>query len=438
MSSATTLVESQTIELAPLPRRVEQNASLPTLTVNEPNERTVHQKRLGHIHFGLLCLGMFMGGWNSGGTGPLLPKIQKVYGVDFATVSLLFLSNSIGFFIGGLSNMKLTDKLGFGRISLIGASSQTVGFSILASAPPFPFLCVGFLFVGWGIAIVNMQANMHVTAMQGGGSLIGFLHASFGIGALIVPLSTTRFAQMTHWSYHYLIAVGIAILDCGLIYTVFGSKRSDELLTQTGMAPFESTSTNRTNKFKRLVKLKTMHLIALWAFVYVGVEVSIGGWISTFLIDLRGASPSAGYVSTGFWGGLTLGRVAFVWVNKRLGEMRVLLAYTVIAIGLQITVWRLPSLLENAIAVSFVGLFLGPMYPIAIRSAGRLLPRSVFSGALGWVAALGQTGGALLPFVTGILATKYGISVLEPVIVSLMCAMFGLWALVPTEATHQD
>lgn len=47
-------------------------------------------------------------------------SLSGAYQVDFAIVSLLFLSNAIGFFLGGVTNMKIADKIGFGRTSLLG------------------------------------------------------------------------------------------------------------------------------------------------------------------------------------------------------------------------------------------------------------------------------------------------------------------------------
>lgn len=42
-----------------------------------------------------------------------------------------------------------------------------------------------------------------------------------------------------------------------------------------------------------------------------------GGWIVTFVLDKRGAGSGAGYVSSGFFGGLTIGRIALIWVNRK-------------------------------------------------------------------------------------------------------------------------
>jgi fucose permease len=79
-----------------------------------------------------------------------------------------------------------------------------------------------------------------------------------------------------------------------------------------------------------------------------------------------------------------------------------------------VTVWVVPSLLENAIAVSFIGLLLGPMYPILLNHSKNILPKWLFTGCVGWIAGVGQTGSAILPFITGLLASKFGITSLQP------------------------
>lgn len=70
----------------------------------------------------------------------------------------------------------------------------------------------------------------------------------------------------------------------------------------------------------------------------------------TYIINVRGGGSSSGYVSSGFFGGLTLGRVGLLWVNQKVsfarpplyviltwynkvGERRAIFLYTVIAIG---------------------------------------------------------------------------------------------------------
>lgn len=82
--------------------------------------------------------------------------------------------------------------------------------------------------------------------------------------------------------------------------------------------------------------------------------------------------------------------------------------------SLEVTIWVVPSLLGDAIAVSFIGLFLGPVYPIIMNRTALLVPPSLISSAVGWIAALGMTGSALLPFITGAMSSKLGLVSLQP------------------------
>jgi fucose permease len=84
-------------------------------------------------------------------------------------------------------------------------------------------------------------------------------------------------------------------------------------------------------------------------------------------------------------------------------------------------IWFVPSLIGNAVAVSLVGMALGPFYPIVMSQTGRIIPRKVLSGSIGWIAGFGQSGSAVLPFITGALANKYGIIALQPLWVFLSC-----------------
>ena len=62
-------------------------------------------------------------------------------------------------------------------------------------------------------------------------------------------------------------------------------------------------------------------LSALFLLGYVGIEVGLGGWIVTFMIRVRNAERFAsGMTATGFWLGLTLGRVVLGFVTGRIGE----------------------------------------------------------------------------------------------------------------------
>ena len=82
---------------------------------------------------------------------------------------------------------------------------------------------------------------------------------------------------------------------------------------------------------------RTTILASIFILFYVGSEVSMGGWIVTFLIDNRGGGTSAGYVATGFWLGLTVGRAILNPLNRLVGEKRIVYVYLLLALALEVS-----------------------------------------------------------------------------------------------------
>ena len=398
--------------------------------VEPPTKAQINKAR---VQFLTLCWTLFLAGWNDGSTGPLLPRIREVYHVGFTIVSLLFVLACVGFVGGALINVPLGDKLGFGKMIVLGSLFQLVAHCLQAASVPFPLFIISFTINGIGIAVQDAQANGFVASLKDNAEAkMGVLHAAYGAGAFAAPLISTQFAQLRHWSFHYLISVGIAISNTLLLMAVFRFKNQDDCLREIGQ-PVEhnSGSDSGHSTFRQILSHKHVHFLAFFILVYVGVEVTIGGWIVTYIQEQRGGGPSAGYVSAGFFGGLMFGRVALLWVNQKIGEHRAIFLYAILAIGLELVVWLVPNLVGDAVAVSFVGMLLGPMYPITMNHTGRVLPRWILTGSIGWIAGFGQAGSAVFPFMTGALSSKFGIKSLQPLVVAMMAFMTIVWALVP-------
>ncbi|CCL99205.1 uncharacterized protein FIBRA_01220 [Fibroporia radiculosa] len=424
-------ISGEDLELAPplsyVPSMIKEDAS--SAGVLSPAQRAKH-RLIGWIQFAALCYFFFLEGWNDGSTGPLLPRIQRNYGIGFAIVSLLFVTNCIGFLTGAMMNVYLNHRFGFGKVLVIGSVFQLAAYVLIAPGGPFPIMCVAFSFSGFGIALQNAQANGFVGSLKEHAQIkFGVMYASYGLGALVAPLVATYFSTARHWSFHYLISACIALSNMIILSAVFRFKTQSDAMAEAGQATEEPVTSG--NLYRQIMRLKEVHYLATFSLIYVGVEVSIGGWIVTFIEQERGGGASAGYISSGFFGGMMLGRIILMWPNRKIGERWVIVLYALIVVGLEVTVWVVPSLLENAIAVSFIGLLMGPMYPILMRHSTSILPNWLLTGSIGYIAGVGQAGSAVLPFITGVLSSKFGIASLQPFIVSMMSTMIVLWALVP-------
>jgi hypothetical protein len=85
------------------------------------------------------------------------------------------------------------------------------------------------------------------------------------------------------------------------------------------------TSDTKDNRMKealiRLPYARVTWVCAIFLLGYVGIEVALGGWIVKFMLEVRnGEEFASGMTATGFWMGITVGRIVLGFVTPRLGE----------------------------------------------------------------------------------------------------------------------
>ncbi|KAJ7190096.1 MFS general substrate transporter [Mycena pura] len=382
---------------------------------NSNPEPSRQQIILGRVHTAAM---IFAGNGryrNDGALGPLIPRIQEVYNLGYLVVSLLFVFQSLGSVIGAFVTMTLTPKLGFGKLLIIGPLFQIVGYSLQSAALPYPVFVFASVLNGIGVSILDAQANGYVASFaRSPEARMGYTQAGYGAGIFASPLVSTQFAQLSHWSFHYLVSLSLTLLDLLVLAIIFRGKTQNECLGQLGQVPI-SDGTSKQSHTRQAFSLKALHLMALYLFVLIGVGVANSGWTVTYMVNVRGGGSSSGYIAAGYAGGVVLGRIALVRVNKLVGENRIVYIYTLIAIGLQLIVWLVPSLIGGAISIAFTGLMSGPIYPLALNRSARLFPAHLLTACMSWMAAIGTVGGALVPFIAGAISSRVGIKSLQPV-----------------------
>jgi fucose permease len=97
------------------------------------------------------------------------------------------------------------------------------------------------------------------------------------------------------------------------------------------------------------------------------------------------------------------------------------------ALILELLIWFVPSIPGDSIAVAFSGLLLGPIYPCAVHIFQRLIPRKMQISSLSLIGSVGSSGGAVAPFMTGMLAQHVGTFVLHPICIGLFVSMGLTW-----------
>jgi fucose permease len=240
----------------------------------------------------------------------------------------------------------------------------------------------------------------------------GLLWSRYYLLTLSITLCNFAFAGWAFWHYE-------AELDISSSMELAASRQGTNVLNQVNQ-PSQLVS------MVKAFKSKTVILGSLFIFAYQGAEVSISGWVISFLIATRHGNPSAvGYVTAGFWGGITLGRFLLTHPAHKIGEKLFVYGMVIGAAVFELLVWQVPNVIGDAVAVAIVGLLLGPVYPCATVIFSRAIGRKEQVSSLGVISAFGSSGGAVAPFTTGILAQVAGTFVLHPIAIGLFAAMLA-------------
>jgi fucose permease len=163
---------------------------------------------------------------------------------------------------------------------------------------------------------------------------------------------------------------------------------------------------------------------------YVGTENAISGWVVSFLLRARHATPAEATLPlTGFWSGMAIGRFVLGAVAERIGVLWATVIYLTCAIGLELLFASIRVSVASIIFMTLLGFSMGPLFPSGIVLLNRLLPKDLHVGAVSFVASVGQIGAAIFPFGIGALVDMTGIGLFQYAIVALTTVTLVLWVL---------
>ncbi|KAJ5370835.1 uncharacterized protein N7496_006927 [Penicillium cataractarum] len=383
------------------------------------------------------CLINFGNGMNDSAPGALIPYIEKHYGIGYAVVSLIFVTNALGFISAAPVTHAIENKLGRSKSYVLAMSLLVTSYVIIICQPPFPVVVACFFFLGFGMALSLALGNVYCANLPNSITALSCFHGSYGLGGTVSPLfATAMVSSGIRWSLFYTISLAFSLVNLGYSWWAFLEYENDtpaELLQPTASRPAgDSEPLTRKQLLKTAIRNRTTLLGALFIFAYQGAEVSTSGWVVSFLISYRHGDPSrVGYVSAGFWAGITAGRFLLVYPAAKLGHKIAVVIMVAGAVAFQLMTWLIPNVIGEAVSVAILGLLLGPVYPSATAVFTQLLPRKMHISSLSFISALGSSGGAVSPFFTGILAQNVGTMVLHPICIGLYGVMATSWLLLP-------
>ncbi len=338
--------------------------------------------------------------------GPTLPALAENVGVGFATISLLFMARSFGYFVGSLLGGTLYDLLNGHHLLIFFMILSMVALAFVPTTGTIFLLA--FLFVLIGMAQGGLDVGSNTLLVRARGANVGtYLNAMFffaGIGSFLIPIYLGN-ASLA-WGYR-----GISLALIPIALWVF--------LTPAPEIPQQADEKSAGGKLSQPLLYIAFVLLA---FIFIGSEVSYGGWLFTYFASSGLGSEETAYtLNSIFWMAIMLGRLISIPVVARFKLERIIFVYL---LGAVLSAAILYFLRAHAFAVWVgsigMGLSMSALFPSTYTLVQQ---RMKLSGKLtGMVWAMGSLGAMTLPWLIGQRIEQVGPA-------SLMQTMLIVWAL---------
>jgi FHS family glucose/mannose:H+ symporter-like MFS transporter len=347
--------------------------------------------------------------------GPLLPLLAFRWGLSDASAGALFTAQFSGQLTATTLSTFLTGRLGERRTLALGFLLAAFGVGAVGVAPGW-LRWPAVLVYGLGLGCVLPVTNIVAAALAPGraASALSLVNVSWGIGAMAWPLVVGTLAGAHHSAPTTLLALASVASGIAWMATPMVIRRSATVERSDDSAP-------RYSNAKGLVVSYGVLLL-----LYVGAETAIGGWVAAFARRMAAGQGGWAYATTAFWTAQTAGRLLVPLVLRRTSEASLLVTSLIASVLAVLVLSTATSSVGGVVAASaMAGLGVAAIFPLLWAGVTSQVAPG-FPGAVGPLFAAGGVGGALLPWLVGLVSTRYGLGtgLLVPLIALLV--MLGI------------
>ncbi|MCB0076213.1 MAG: MFS transporter [Anaerolineales bacterium] len=352
--------------------------------------------------------------------GVAWPTLRQSFGVPLDALGQLMAVMISGYLLSSFTSGLLIARIGLGW--LLAASCALTGGALLGYTvvPTWGLLLTLAVAAGLGAGAIDAGLNGYV-AERFSDRTMQWLHASFGVGITLGPLiMTASLRQWETWRGGYIV-VGIAQLLLALafatrlsVWQVDTSQRGEKIAPDA--APWRGT-----------LRQPRVWLSAFLFFLYTGAELGLGLWLYTLLTDARAVAPTvAGLVTGSYWAMFTVGRIIAGVAATRIANQRLVNGGLLLATVGALLLVRPGPPIAAVVAVALVGLAIAPIYPALVSGTAQRVGAAFTTNSIGIQVAAAGLGGALLPGLLGLLATRSTLNAIPVALALLFVIMLAL------------
>ena len=330
--------------------------------------------------------------------GVAWPTMRVTFDRSLSNLGFILFASGSGYFLSGIVAGRALERLGVGRLLAISTTLVATGLFGYALTPSFWPLLVAAVLIGVGSGAVDTGLNFYA-AEHFSVTVMNWLHAFFGIGAMVGPLIMAGvFAAGGTWRVGYLIVASL-IAAMAVVFFLTVERWNDG-------AHHEATGEAARVSVRHVLGLPAVWLQILIFFVMCGIEASAGSWTATVVAGRFGASESEAGIWAGvFWGAMAVGRIFGVPLSRGLNPARLVQICTwgVLAGALMMAPGQ--EWLFKAGLVVF-GLGMAPLFPTLMSLTPVRLGTSVSLHTIGFQVSAATIGIVSIPTLAGVLAER--------------------------------
>ncbi len=257
--------------------------------------------------------------------GYLTPVMRVRFSLTLAEAGLFLTMQSAGFIVSLLLCFSVYSALNKPRV--MAASLLALSFCLagLAITPSMFVLCALFFFSGVFLNTIDTLSNAVMADLAPGlkSRNIGLLQALFsGVGA-VAPY----FALLLGNDYATVfLALGAFALASFAVFALGlrSPMRQPWLINPQGFGT--------VGKMVRLFKVRGVPAVMILGFLGMFVQVAFIYFLSSYVTDVTKAADSGAFAVCMLYTGALLGRLVYVYIARRFGTYRILLAYNALAV----------------------------------------------------------------------------------------------------------
>ena len=288
----------------------------------------------------------------------------------------------------------IVDMFGYKPVAITGFLLAFLAVYMLISAKSYSAAVFSCILLGIGAMCLNLGNTLIPMVLFDGGNAPAALNLGnvfFGLGAFLTPfLIAMLLSKIGYKNTGRIIAAVI------LIPVVFALIAAYPAIDKSGV-----TLAGAIGSAFGLLSNPVVILSGLALFCYIGLEVSMGGWLSTYASSLGFSDKAANIVLSAFWVSLMIARlVTSQMVTPENGIWVITLIAIVAAFSIGLMVISKSKALA-AVSVILTGFAFGPVFPTIVGVTFSKTPELVHGSAFGIIFALGLLGGTTIPAAIG-------------------------------------